>query len=144
MQDRKETPMSVEREDTLGNIKLNDAVFARLLLHAIACTEGKAAPASEKGKLLGGMNQKVSAGEAAANLKFWEEPERYCMEFYIIISFGARIQKVTDRILNELAAQPAKLLPDKSGHLVLRIVGIKSKKIAERNIEVVKDYEPAR
>ncbi len=66
------------------------------------------------------------------------------MEFYIIISFGASIQKVTDRILNELAAQLAKLLPDKGGHLVLRIVGIKSKKIAERNIEVVKDYEPAR
>ena len=57
--------MGLEREDALGNIKLNDTVFARMLLRAIANTNGKAGLASEKGKLLGGMNQKVSAGEAA-------------------------------------------------------------------------------
>ena len=136
--------MGLEREDALGNIKLNDTVFARMLLRAIANTNGKAGLASEKGKLLGGMNQKVSASEAASHLNFWEEPERYCMEFQIIITFGASIQRVTEQILNDLAEQLSKLLPDKGRHLVLRIVGIKSKKIAERSIEVVRDYEPAR
>ena len=66
------------------------------------------------------------------------------MEFQIIITFGASIQRVTEQNLNDLAEQLSKLLPDKGGHLVLRIVGIKSKKIAERSIEVVRDYEPAR
>ena len=136
--------MGLEREDALGNIKLNDTVFARMLLRAIANTNGKAGLAYEKGKLLGGMNQKVSASEAASHLNFWEESERYCMEFQIIITFGASIQRVTEQILNDLAEQLSKLLPDKGGHLVLRIVGIKSKKIAERSIEVVRDYEPAR
>lgn len=135
--------MALEREDALGSIKLNDSVFAKMLLRALARTEGKAVPASEKGKPLGGMNQKVSAGEAAANLKIYEEAERYCMEFCIIITFGASIQKVTEEILDDLEAQLSQMLPDKGGHLLLRIVGIKSKKIAERNIEVVRDYEPA-
>ena len=45
----KETAMGLEREDALGNIKLNDTVFARMLLRAIANTNGKAGLASEKG-----------------------------------------------------------------------------------------------
>lgn len=137
--------MALERDDALGNIKLNDGVFAKMLLRALARTDDKAILASEKGKPLGGgINQKISTGEAAANLKFYEEPTRYCMEFCIIITFGASIQKVTDVILDDLAAQLSQMLPEKGGHLVLHIVGIKSKKIAERNIEVVRDYEPAR
>ena len=136
--------MAMKRNDALGHIKLNDGVFAKILLRALARTDGKVTLASEKGKPLGGINQKISTGEAAANLKFYEEATRYCMEFYIIITFGASIQKVTDAILDDLAVQLSKMLPDKGGHLVLRIVGIKSKKIAERNIEVVRDYEPAR
>ena len=75
--------MGLEREDALGNIKLNDTVFARMLLRAIANTNGKAGLASEKGKLLGGMNQKVSASEAASHLNFWEAKPAFPFVFAI-------------------------------------------------------------
>ena len=37
--------------------------------------------------------------------------------------------------------QLRKMLPDKGGKIVLKIVGVKSKNIAKRNIEIVREYE---
>ena len=34
-----------------------------------------------------------------------------------------------------------KMFPDKKGQIVIKIVGVKSKKIAERNMEIVREYE---
>ena len=45
----KETAMGLEREDALGNIKLNDTVFARMLLRAIANTTERQAWPPKKG-----------------------------------------------------------------------------------------------
>ena len=36
------------------------------------------------------------------------------------------------------------MFPDGKGQVVLHIVGVKSKKLAERNIRIVREYEPAR
>ena len=55
--------MSLERSTQYGKIKLNDTIFAKAVLSAVAKTGGKVLCASERGKILGGIDQNVSTGE---------------------------------------------------------------------------------
>lgn len=132
--------MSLERTTQYGKIRLNDTIFAKAVLSSIAGTGGKVLCASEKGKILGGIDQKVSTGELASNIFIKETEDGYCLEFFVIMSFGASIKENCTAILNSLEKQMKTMMPDKGGRIVLRIVGVKSKKIASRNIEIVREY----
>lgn len=133
--------MSLERRTEHGNIKLNDNIFSKAVLSAIAKTQGKVLCASERGKILGGINQKVSSGELASNILIDEDEKGYKLKFFVIISFGASIKKNCTDVLDYMEKQLRKMLPDKGGKIVLKIVGVKSKNIAKRNIEIVREYE---
>ena len=132
--------MSLERTTQYGKIRLNDTIFAKAVLSSIAGTGGKVLCASEKGKILGVIDQKVSTGELASNIFIKETEDGYCLEFFVIMSFGASIKENCTAILNSLEKQMKTMMPDKGGRIVLRIVGVKSKKIAARNIEIVREY----
>ena len=133
--------MSLERNTQYGKIKLNDTIFAKAVLSAVAKTGGKVLCASERGKILGGIDQKVSTGELTSNIFIRETAEGYCLKFFVIMSFGASIKENCTAVLDNLEKQMKTMLPDKQGQIVLKIVGVKSKKIAERNIEIVREYE---
>ena len=133
--------MSLERSTQYGKIKLNDTIFAKAVLSAVAKTGGKVLCASERGKILGGIDQKVSTGELTSNIFIRETAEGYCLKFFVIMSFGASIKENCTAVLDNLEKQMKTMLPDKQGQIVLKIVGVKSKKIAERNIEIVREYE---
>ena len=62
----------------------------------------------------------------------------------MIIQFGAGIRKTTEEILDYIEYEMRGLFPEKGGRLILKIVGIKSRRIAPRDIEVVREYEPER
>ena len=133
--------MSLERSTQYGKIKLNDTIFAKAVLSAVAKTGGKVLCASERGKILGGIDQKVSTGEISSNIFIRETAEGYYLKFFVIMSFGASIKENCTVVLDSLEKQMKTMLPDKQGQIVLKIVGVKSKKIAERNIEIVREYE---
>lgn len=133
--------MSLERSTQYGKIKLNDTIFAKAVLSAVAKTGGKVLCASERGKILGGIDQKVSTGEISSNIFIRETAESYYLKFFVIMSFGASIKENCTVVLESLEKQMKTMLPDKQGQIVLKIVGVKSKKIAERNIEIVREYE---
>ena len=133
--------MSLERSTQYGKIKINDTIFAKAVLSAVAKTGGKVLCASERGKILGGIDQKVSTGELTSNIFIRETAEGYCLKFFVIMSFGASIKENCTAVLDSLEKQMKTMLPDKQGQIVLKIVGVKSKKIAERNIEIVREYE---
>ena len=133
--------MSLERSTQYGKIKLNDTIFAKAVLSAVAKTGGKVLCASERGKILGGIDQKVSTGELSSNIFIRETAEGYYLKFFVIMSFGASIKENCTVVLDSLEKQMKTMLPDKQGQIVLKIVGVKSKKIAERNIEIVREYE---
>ena len=133
--------MSLERSTQYGKIKLNDTIFAKAVLSAVAKTGGKVLCASERGKILGGIDQKVSTGELTSNIFIRETAESYYLKFFVIMSFGASIKENCTVVLDSLEKQMKTMLPDKQGQIVLKIVGVKSKKIAERNIEIVREYE---
>ena len=83
--------MSLERSTQYGKIKINDTIFAKAVLSAVAKTGGKVLCASERGKILGGIDQKVSTGELSSNIFIRETAESYYLKFFLIISFGASI-----------------------------------------------------
>ena len=133
--------MSLERSTQYGKIKINDTIFAKAVLSAVAKTGGKVLCASERGKILGGIDQKVSTGELTSNIFIRETAESYYLKFFVIMTFGASIKENCTAVLDNLEKQMKTMLPDKQGQIVLKIVGVKSKKIAERNIEIVREYE---
>ena len=133
--------MSLERSTQYGKIKINDTIFAKAVLSAVAKTGGKVLCASERGKILGGIDQKVSTGELTSNIFIRETAESYYLKFFVIMSFGASIKENCTAVLDSLEKQMKTMLPDKQGQIVLKIVGVKSKKSAERKIEIVREYE---
>lgn len=131
----------LEKKNDLGTIKLNDYVFAQIVQKAIAGCRGRAFPASEKGKLLGNQGMKSGLGDLLSNMKITSVGGRYRLEFRIIMQFGASISETTREILDYIEYEMKGLFPDDGGIIVLTIVGIRSKKIAERNIRVTREYE---
>ena len=136
--------MAIERKSNLGTIKLDDYIFAQIIRTSLLKSEGKAFHASERGKILGNQGIKSGIGEIASNIKISDGGEAYTIEFYVIIRFGAGIRRTTKEILDYIEYEIKGLFPEKGGRLILKIVGIKSKRIAPRNIKVVREYEPAR
>ena len=134
--------MSLEREASYGAIKINDNIFARIILDAVALTDGKVLCSTEKGKYPGGFDQRVSVGELLPHIRINETDEEYVLEFYIIMSFGASIKDNCVLMLDYIEEQMKAMFPDKKGRILLKITGVKSKKIAPRDIKIVRKYEP--
>ncbi len=134
--------MSLERAASFGAIKINDNIFARIILDAVALTDGKALCSTEKGKYPGGLDQRVSVGELLPHIRINETEEEYVLEFFIIMSFGASIRDNCILILDYIEDQMKSMFPDKKGRILLKITGVKSKKIAPRDIQIVRKYEP--
>ena len=136
--------MTLERTNEIGNIRLDDYIFAQIVKTGLTKGRGRAFHASEKGKLLGSQGINTGIGEIASNIKIKETEKSYTLEFYIIMSFGASIRETTKEILDYIEYEMRGLFPDKNGRIILKIVGIKSKKIAARNIKMTREYEAAR
>ena len=58
------------------------------------------------------------------------------VEFCIIMSFGASIQQNTQTILDHMETELKLMFPAQPGRILLKVVGVKSKQIAPRDIEV--------
>lgn len=134
--------MSLERISEYGNIKINENIFARIILDAVAKTNGRFMPATEKGKIPGGLDNRVSVGELLPHIKISETEEEYRLDFYIVMSFGSSIRENCKIVLDYVEKEMHSMFPDKGGRILLKIVGVKSKRIAARSIEVVRKYEP--
>ena len=131
----------MERKNEKGTIKINDHIFARIVGEAISQAGGKAFPASEKGKLLTGIGGSMpGVGEQADNLVVREEEGGVYLEWYIIMSFGASIYRATKLMLDYAEKELKSMFPSQPGRAVVRIVGVKSRLIAVRNLEVERKW----
>jgi len=127
----------MERVNERGTMKINRTIFGRLAYDAVGLTEGKAFSASEKGKQITGIGgTRPAPGEIADNLIIREEEGRIYLELYVIIAFGSSISQMTARILDYLEEEMRLMFPQQGGRIVLKVVGVKSKQIAPRDIEV--------
>lgn len=141
--DKEIKKMSLSRETQLGKITINDNVIAKSILKATAGVANKLYLSTEKGKILGSP-LRVGTSELAGNIVIEEIDERYEITFYVIISFGSSIKNVTETVLNTLQEEMQSMFPNQGGVLRIKIVGVKSKNVAERDIEVKREYEASR
>lgn len=135
--------MALRLKTDLGIIKLNDSIIARIILAAIGKTQGKLFLSSERGKILG-VASRVSTGDLMGNFTIEETEGKYKLTFYAVIRFGAGIKNITEVVLEHIEKELKELFPEKSGIICLHIVGVKSKQIAQRDIEVKREYEATR
>ena len=132
--------MPLSRTTTLGRILINPSVISREVRAAATPVKEKVFFATDKGKLIAGP-QKISSTELASNMIFKETDEKIDLTFYIIMSFGSSIKNITETIFDGIEQSFRSLFPTKGGTITIKIVGVKSKKIAPRDIEVIREYE---
>lgn len=132
--------MSLAKTTALGKIIINPSVIPREVRAAATPVKEKMFFATSKGKLVASP-AKISSGELASNMIFEETEDKINLTFYMIMSFGSSIKNVTETIFDGLEKSLKVLFPTKSGTLTIKIVGVKSKNIAPRDIEVIREYE---
>lgn len=135
--------MTIKKVTELGTITVNDSVIARTIINSASKAGQRLYLATEKGKIIGN-SQRLGSGELSGNYIFEEKNGRYELTFYAVISFGSSIKSVTETVLDDLQQRMQTMFPEYGASITLRIVGIKSRNVAERNIEVKREYEPAR
>lgn len=135
--------MALTRETKLGTIAINDNVIAKAILRSAAPVSNKLFLSTEKGKILGSPSR-ISASELSSNVLICESEDRCDVTFYAVTRFGASIKNVTETVLDMLQKEFQNMFPAQRGVLTIKIVGVKSKNIAERNIEVKREYEASR
>lgn len=135
--------MSISKTTELGKITVLNTFFARLIMKSLKQDRfrGKVWPASSKGRRFIG-DQKVNLYELAREIKAGPSSEGggLDLEFSVVIRFGAGIAELTDAISDDIAS----MIEEKSGskpHCIkIKIVGIKSRQIVKRDMEVIKKY----
>lgn len=135
--------MSLRKKTQLGTIIVNNNVIAKVVLRAVEKTDGKFMLSSEKGRILG-VASRVGVGDISGNFNIECSADTYSLKFTGIIKFGSSIKNVTDVILDSIQEEMQVLFPKQKGIITLHIVGVKSKQIALRDIEVKREYDAAR
>ena len=132
--------MAFSKTTALGKIIINPSVVSREVRAAATPVKEKMFFATEKGKLIAAP-PKINSTDLASNMIFEETDEKINLTFYIIMSFGSSIKNVTETIFDGIEQSFRTLFPTKGGTITIKIVGVKSKKIAPRDIEVIREYE---
>lgn len=135
--------MSLTKVTDLGTITINPSVISKEIINAATAVNEKLFFATEKGKLLGAP-KKVGLGELASNIKVGQDGEKMFVTFYVIMNFGASIKNSTDILLDSLQNSIKSMFPKQDNLITIKIVGVKSKNIAPRDIEVSREYETSR
>jgi len=133
--------MFLEKKNDTGFLKINDTVFGIIVSEALLKTGTKAWPSTDKAKLITGIaGIWPSAAEIADHLILWEEDGVTCIKMHIVMSFGTSIKMATDIILDYIEEKLKPMLPGVSCRVIIDIVGVKSKNIAPRDVEVVREW----
>lgn len=139
--------MTISRETELGTISISNAIFAQIILDAFdqeSC-RGKVWPSTKRGRQVGG-DQMPSAADYGWHIDVERsfDGTSIDLEFPIIIRFGTSIRRITDALGDYVAG----VIYEKQGRwpnqIKIRIAGVRSRQIARRNLEVIKNYAAKR
>lgn len=136
--------MTIARENQYGKITVSDLLYAEILKDCFQKDEckGKLWPSSQKGRQIGN-DSKINVHELASSLilESDENGNNINIEIFVIIKFGVSIKQITTAIADSFAEGIYQFHNVKPKCIKVNITGVKSKAIAKRNLEVIKEYE---
>lgn len=136
--------MALTRETDLGTISVSNLFFAQMIAGSFkqeSC-KGKVWPATKKGRQIGSPAKfNLSEFASAIEVEPSEHPGRMNIECSVIVKFGTSISAICEAIADYTAETIEKKQAGKPYRITIHVVGVKSKQIAKRNLEVVKTYE---
>ena len=136
--------MALTRDTELGTISVANLFFAQIIADSFKLEDckGKVWPATRKGRQIGSP-AKFNLSEFANAIEVHESEHagRVDVEFNLIVKFGTSISSICERIADHTADLIEKRHGNRPHQIKIRVVGVKSKQIAKRNLEVVKTYE---
>ncbi len=135
--------MTISKTTELGTITVSNLIFAQIIEKSFQQKHcrGRVWPATSKGRQIGN-EQKFSLSDFAheINVEPSENGDGFELEFSIIIRFGTSIKLVTGIISDYIAETIEKKQGRKPDRIIIKIAGMKSRQIAKRNLEVIKEY----
>ncbi len=135
--------MSLTKVTNLGAISINPGVISKEVINAAIPVNEKMLFSTEKGKVLGAP-KKVGIGDLSSSMKVSQGEKELSVVIYIIMNFGSSIKNATETIIDNLQKSLCAMFPTQDILITIKIVGVKSKSIAARDIEVVRKYEASR
>lgn len=135
--------MTLAKETNLGTITISNLLFAQLIAECfkLESCKNKVWPATKKGRQIG-TDMKFNLSDFASAIEVEETGEDGCMDitFSVIIKFGTSIGAVCEALANGLADNVQQKHGKRPNQIKIHVVGVKSKQIAKRNLEVIKNY----
>ncbi len=136
--------MALYKETGLGKITVDNKLFAGLIEEALQSEEclDLIWLSSRKGKLIAtGDGENFSEIASAIEIDGNPEESSIDMTIPVIIKFGTSISRITDKfcdILSEKMKEKSDAFPRT---IKIIVTGVKSRNIAKRNLEIIKEYE---
>ena len=136
--------MTISRTTELGKITVSDLIFAQIIEKSFKLSEcrDKVWPANLKGKQIGN-EQKFNLSDFAHEIEVESSSDEinFSLTFNVIIRFGASIKQITNAMSDYISDTILQKQGKRPEMIKIRVVGVKSKQIGKRNVEVVHRYE---
>lgn len=131
-----------EEKNEYGNITISDSVIANIIIEEIAKYNGRVLITNSKGKSVSRL-YKTMGGSPATNIEtVIDENGLLSIKFYIVLKFGMSIKHSTEYIIDDIAKEIELATGKLPKKITVVVSGVLSKRLARRNIEVERVYEP--
>lgn len=123
--------MNVISNNELGSIVVNKEVISKIIAEEMRKMEGKVTPCGKNGNILSGV-------EASSAVEISEHNANMFVEVSFITKFGVSIKGTSEELFDRIEDAFAGIGLETPVELIACIRGVKSKRVAKRNIEVVR------
>lgn len=134
--------MLLEKNNELGKISISNNVFAQIIKDSLELCRGRVWPATKKGKQIGNeWKFNLSDFASTVEVKGKDQDNNFELRFYVITKFGSSIKSITDVIMDSIFEKIKSTTGEYPNEVTIVVVGVKSRLIAKREIEVVRKNE---
>ncbi len=129
-------------ETKLGDIRFSQSIINKIVMRAVADSDGKALLHNFKGKYMNvvpGIASKINLyDEEAGSIEVVQTEGGLAIKVYVVLRFGTSIKSITGEIIDHIYEYAGRILEQKPSKVTVVVTGILSKNIARRHIEVSK------
>lgn len=131
--------MDISVSNETGKLKIDDSIFGDMAKRAIYTVNQEAWLATERGRILDDIGLFPSDYSQSFDIEYEEGKVKFTL--FIVCAFGKSIKGISTRLLNQLEGELKKTFGEDLLELKVKVIGIKSKEIARRDIEFSRSYE---